>query len=125
MKQRWTELEKALQKDPANYRLRRQLLLLNRASISAVHSFCMDNKDLLHLRDLDPSFRVLDQTEADLLRQEVLRNCWRNIMKKKARKPAHELNLNFQQRPGDQAITACARLYDFSQPPFPSDWLEK
>ncbi|MGI5875371.1 MAG: helicase-exonuclease AddAB subunit AddA [Dethiobacteria bacterium] len=130
MKQRiGTELEKALQKDPANYRLRRQLLLLNRASISTVHSFCMDViKTYYYLRDLDPSFRVLDQTEADLLRQEVLEELLEEYYEKESPgSPFYELVDAFSSDRGDQALLQLVlRLYDFSRShPFPSDWLRK
>ncbi|MEI2400644.1 UvrD-helicase domain-containing protein, partial [Paenibacillus phytohabitans] len=35
-------LEKALKEDPASLHVRRQLSLLNRASISTIHSFCLE-----------------------------------------------------------------------------------
>lgn len=74
MKQRvGVALEKAIRENPGVPHLRRQLLLLNKASISTVHSFCMDViQRYYYLRNLDPSFRILDETEAELLRGEVL-----------------------------------------------------
>src|SRR5699024_5461871 len=35
-------LEKALKNDPTSYHLKKQLSLLQRASISTIHSFCMN-----------------------------------------------------------------------------------
>lgn len=74
MKQRiGIALEKALQENPRSQTLHRQLLLLNRATITTVHSFCLDViRRYYYLKELDPSFRVLDEAAAELLRQEIL-----------------------------------------------------
>ena len=51
----------------------RQLSLLNGASISTLHSFCLDViQRYFYLLELDPSFRVADELEAALLRQETV-----------------------------------------------------
>ena len=66
-------LEKAISEQPHSTRLRRQLTLLNKASISTLHSFCLEViRKYYYLIDIDPSFRLADSTEADLLRDEVL-----------------------------------------------------
>lgn len=68
-----TELEKELKNNPKSAHLRRQLLLLTRAQISTLHAFCMDVvKRHTYMLDLDPAFRVADDIEARLLRQDVL-----------------------------------------------------
>ncbi|HWR60960.1 MAG TPA: helicase-exonuclease AddAB subunit AddA [Clostridia bacterium] len=54
-------------------KLQRQLALLGRASITTIHSFCLDViRNNFHTLDLDPSFRIADDTEALLLRLEAL-----------------------------------------------------
>lgn len=53
--------------------LRRQLSLLNRSYIMTMHSFCLKVlRSHFHLIDLDPSFRVGNETEIALLKQEAL-----------------------------------------------------
>lgn len=53
--------------------LQRQLTLLGKASITTIHSFCLDViKNNFHMTDLDPAFRIADDTEALLLKLEVL-----------------------------------------------------
>lgn len=51
----------------------RQLLLMGRASISTLHSFCLTllRRHFYHL-GLDPAFRVMDEGESALLKQDVL-----------------------------------------------------
>ncbi len=53
--------------------LRRQLSLLNRSYIMTMHSFCLKVlRSHFHLIDLDPSFRVGNETEIAMLKQEAL-----------------------------------------------------
>lgn len=55
-------------------RLRRQLALINHASVSTLHSFCARLlREHFHLVGLDPAFTVLDGEEAGLLRREIAR----------------------------------------------------
>jgi ATP-dependent helicase/nuclease subunit A len=66
-------LEEAVAADPSSIHLKKQLSLLQRASISTLHSFCLDVvKQHAYLLDLDPSFRIANEMEADLLKQEVM-----------------------------------------------------
>jgi ATP-dependent helicase/nuclease subunit A len=54
-------------------RLLRQRTLLYQASITTLHSFCLELiRKYFYLLELDPAFRVADQAEADLLRQDVV-----------------------------------------------------
>ena len=64
---------KALDKDPENRHLQNQLVLLNKASITTIHSFCLDViKNHFYEIGISPNIRIGDQTEVELLKQEVL-----------------------------------------------------
>lgn len=66
-------IAKALDKNPDSKVLQRQLTLLNKASITTMHSFCLNViKNNFHRIDLDPSFRIADSTEETLLKNETL-----------------------------------------------------
>lgn len=66
-------LDRELEKDPDNEHLRRQLALLGRASITTLHSFCMEViRRYYQLIPLDPNFRILNEHEAELMRQDIL-----------------------------------------------------
>lgn len=66
-------LEEALFKRPDSDHLKKQLALLNRASITTLHSFCQEViKRYFQMIDLDPGFRIADETEAAIMRQEQL-----------------------------------------------------
>jgi ATP-dependent helicase/nuclease subunit A len=57
-----------IEKDPGSKHLHRQLALLGRASISTIHSFCLELlRQYFYYLDLDPSFRVADENESALI----------------------------------------------------------
>src|SRR5699024_10112476 len=66
-------LEEALAKDPTSLHLKKQLSLLQRASISTLHSFCLDIlREYAYLIDLDPGFRIANDVENDQIKQDVI-----------------------------------------------------
>lgn len=66
-------LENALAERPDSRHLRAQLALLPRASITTIHSFCLEViRRHYRIIALDPGFRIANQTEAELIKQEIL-----------------------------------------------------
>jgi len=53
--------------------LRQQINLLSRASISTIHSFCMNIvRKYFYAIDLDPGFRIGDEAECNIIKLEAL-----------------------------------------------------
>ncbi|MCQ6558340.1 UvrD-helicase domain-containing protein [Paenibacillus mendelii] len=123
-------LEKELDKQPESEHLRRQLALMGRASITTLHSFCLDViRKYYSLIGLDPGFRIANQTEAELLRMDVLDALFEE---RYAEAEEHdtgftELVERFGGERGDEPLYALVmRLYLFSQShPWPAVWLEE
>lgn len=66
-------VSKELHKNPDSKSLQRQLTLLNKASITTIHSFCLEViKNNFRCIDLDPNFRIGDETEIMLLKTDAL-----------------------------------------------------
>ncbi len=66
-------LREAIAKNPANKRLSRQLLALDRAKISTIHSFCLDLlREGIGGDDIPFAFRIADNVEVDLLRRTLM-----------------------------------------------------
>lgn len=66
-------LEKAINENPQSEHIQKQLRLLSRASISTLHSFCLEVvRKYYYLLDIDPGFRIADDAEVELLRSDVL-----------------------------------------------------
>lgn len=58
---------------PDNAHLQKQLSLLSGAQITTIHSFCMNIiRNYFHRIDLDPSFRMAEESESLLLKSDVM-----------------------------------------------------
>ncbi len=121
-------LEKALAEEPGSLHLRRQLTLLNRASISTLHSFCIEVLRKYYFKiDLDPNFRVADDTEAELIRQDVLEDLLELEYGKEDNDTFFDLVDRFSNDRGDDEIQRMIlRLFNFSRSyPWPDQWLHQ
>lgn len=68
-----TAIEKKLLECPENEHLKQQATLIHNARITTIHSFCLSViRDHFHAIDLDPGFRIGEEGELKLLRQDVL-----------------------------------------------------
>lgn len=74
MKERIREaIEKSLEEHPENVHLQRQATLIHSAQITTIHSFCLSViRDHFHVLDIDPGFRIAEEGELKLLKQDVL-----------------------------------------------------
>lgn len=120
-------LEKAVAANPSPY-LRRQVTLLNRASITTLHSFCMEVlQRYYYLIDIDPSFRIADSTEAQLLRQEAMDELLEEEYEKKDNPFFFRLIDSYTGDRGDEALQhLLLKVYDFARShPWPEHWLDE
>ncbi len=119
-------LEKELAVTPSR-RLALQLTLLNRAQITTLHSFCLDVlKQHFYRVGLDPGFRVADETEATLLRLDVLEELLES--RYASGDPAFEAMVESfgGERDDGRLMDLIQRLYDFSRSnPEPECWLKE
>ncbi|WP_251861252.1 helicase-exonuclease AddAB subunit AddA [Clostridium sp. Marseille-Q2269] len=66
-------ISEGLDENPESKVLRKQLTLLNKSNIMTIHSFCLQViKNNFHTIDIDPNFRICDETEGVLMRQEAM-----------------------------------------------------
>src|SRR5690625_185432 len=123
-------LENALAADPTSIHLKKQLSLLQKAHISTLHSFCMDVvRQYAYLLDIDPSFRIANDMETDLIKQDVLDDLFEEWYGKQA----EEQELFFDvvdrfssDRSDIEVENLILTLYTFSmQNPWPEQWLDQ
>ncbi len=130
MRHRMAEaLEKEIANDPYNQHLRRQLSLVNKAQISTLHSFCLFIvRQYAYLLDIDPGFRIANEGESSLLKDdvlaEVLEEAYGNEDEEKVN-AIYRLVDSFTSDRDDQAIeTLIDKLYQTSLVhPKPNQWL--
>lgn len=78
-------LSERLQKEPDNEWLQRQEALVARAQITTIHGFCLYViRNYFHTIDLNPSFRIADEGEMRLLKQDVLDELLEDAHKEKS-----------------------------------------
>lgn len=124
-------LDRELDRDPDNEHIRRQLALLGRASITTLHSFCMEViRRYYQLIPLDPGFRILNEHEADLMRQDLLEE----LFEEKYGEAEGDSESRFVrladwfsgERTDDALYRLVQRLYDFSRShSWPAHWLRE
>jgi len=118
---------KKLEENPENVHLQRQIILLNKASICTIHSFCLD---VIHNHfyeiDLPSNLKIADTAEIDLLKQEVLDDLFEQKYTEND-KNFIELLENYTNYRGDEALQELVlKIYKFIQSsPFPIKWLQE
>ena len=64
---------KKIDENPDNKNLQKQILLLSKANISTIHSFCLDViKNYFYEIGISSNFRIGDTSEIELLKQETM-----------------------------------------------------
>ncbi len=116
---------KALDENPENKHLQNQLVLLNKSSITTIHSFCLDViKSNFHRINLDPNFRIGDQTECVILKQEAIEEVFETLYEER---DESFLNLveSYAERGGDKEVQEIILgIYSFAMAsPEPKKWL--
>lgn len=120
-------LEKEINANPTSQHLKRQLALLNKAHISTIHSFCLEViRKYYYVIDLDPGFRIADETEGQLLRDECLEDLFEEEYGKENNVAFFDLVDAFTNDRSDDALQRMIQeIYDFSRSnPFPSAYLQ-
>lgn len=120
-------LNDRLAADPENEHLQRQTTLLHNARITTIDSFCLFVlRNQFHTIGLDPGFRIAEEGEARLLRQEALEETLEACY---AGEEPGFLNCveYFSLGSRDTAVEEIVlKLYDFAMStPFPEKWLEE
>ncbi|MBF8983398.1 helicase-exonuclease AddAB subunit AddA [Lutibacter sp. B2] len=118
-------VKKLEEKDENEERLRKQMSLLSRASISTLHSFCIGVvRKFFHLIDINPNFRIGDSTETSIMKMELLEE----LFEKEYEKEEEEFIGLVERFGGNKEDTPLQelvlKLYEFIQSqPYPKQWL--
>ena len=119
-------IEKELEEDPSSEHLKRQSALIHTAKITTIHSFCLSViREYFHTIDLDPGFRIAEEGELKLLKQDVMKE----LLEAKYEE-GNEDFLCFVEtfatgREDLQVEEIISRLYEFAGSyPDPEEWLD-
>ncbi len=120
-------LERKLEEAPEDERLLRQRSLIGIARITTIHSFCLSVlKDHFNRIGLDPQFRIGDEAELSLIREEAMERVMERAYEEK-RPEFFELLEHYSRKRDDSDITDQIKtLYDYSLGKSdPEEWLNR
>ena len=119
-------VNKLLEDDPYNAHLLAQRQLLYSANISTIDSFCGDIvREYFHTLDVARDFRIADEGELEILRQEALDNTFESFYDSEDDCFYSLLDL-FKGKQGDQKLRETVlKISEFlTTQPFPDKWLD-
>ncbi len=126
MRERVSEaIEKRMEEEPDNARLHRQAALVHNAQITTIDSFCLYVvRNYFQTIGLEPSFRIADPGELQLLKADVAAQVMEQQYEEKA-EGFLKLADRYSTAKSDAALEDfMLRLHDFSQSyPWPMEWL--
>ena len=120
-------IEKELENRPEDVHLQRQATLIHSAQITTIHSFCLSViREHFHVIDIDPGFRIAEEGELKLLKQDVLEDLLEECYEERT-----EGFLEFVEKLGsgrnDRKLEELIlQLYEYSRSyPQPEKWLRQ
>lgn len=120
-------ISKAIEEKKDSKNINRQLALLNKAAITTIHSFCLEViRSNFQSLDIDPRFRILDETEASLLKIETVNELFEEIYEdEENNRDFFDLLESYGSNRDDQKIQdMLLNTYSFVQSyPWPEQWL--
>ena len=118
---------KRLEEERDNSHLQRQINLLNKASISTIHAFCLDviRNNFFEI-DVSANFRIGDSTEIELIKQDVIEELFEEKYEVEDENFLKLVQMYTNYRSDDNLKELVLKLYEFIQSiPFPEEWLKE
>ena len=122
-----TALYKQIDKDPLNQRLRKQIVLLNKASICTIDAFCLDiiRNNFFEI-GASSNFRIADNTELELLKQEAIEETFEELYLENDDEFNKLIELYAGYKDDENLKNIILKIHNYIQSaPFPEDWLEE
>lgn len=118
---------KKIELNPDDTNLQRQIILLNKASICTIDSFCLDViKNNFYELDVSANTRIADSTEVLLLKQETLDDIFEEKYISDDKDFISLIDTYTSYNKDEELKDLILRIYSYIQSaPFPEDWLEQ
>lgn len=118
---------KKIEENPEDENLQKQVILLNKASISTIHSFCLDViKNNFYEIDVSANTRIADDSEILLLQQEVIDDLFEEKYEEEDSNFIKLIKTYTKYNQDEVLKDLILRVYSYIQAsPFPGEWLEE
>ncbi len=116
---------KKLEELPDDKHLQKQIILLGKANISTIHSFCLDViKNNFYEIDISPNFRIGDTAEIELIKQETIEEVFEKLYENEDKNFIRLLDIYEGYRNDNNIKELILKIYNYIQSsPFPKKWL--
>ena len=118
---------KRIEENPENTHLQRQITLLPKANICTIDSFCLDLvKNNFFELDISPNFRIADEIELKIQRQETLEEMFEDKYEKHEEDFLKLINTFTTYRGDENLKEIVLKIYNYIQSmPYPDKWLNQ
>lgn len=118
---------KKIEENPEDENLQKQVILLNKASISTIHSFCLDViKNNFYEIDVSANTRIADDSEILLLQQEVIDDLFEEKYEEEDSNFIKLIKTYTKYNQDEVLKDLILRVYSYIQAsPFPEEWIEE
>ena len=120
-------IDKRIEQNPEDIFLQRQIVLLNKANICTIHSFCLEviRNNFFEL-DIPANFRIADASEIELLKQDVIEELFEEKYLVQDEQFIKLINTYTGYRGDEPLKEIILSLYKYIQSnPFPIEWLNE
>ncbi len=120
------EIYKKIDENPNDQNLQRQLLLINKANISTIHSFCLNviRNNFFEI-GISNNFRVADETEIEIMKQETIEDIFDEEYESQNSDFTGLLEKYATYNDDSKLKEMILKIYEFIQSdPFPDKWLQ-
>jgi len=116
-----------LDKNPDDINLQKQIILLGKSNICTIHSFCLDViRNNFFEVDLSANFRIGNEEEIELLKQEVLEDLFEELYEEEVENFIELVSTYTDYRGDENLKELILKIYNYIQSaPFPEEWLEE
>ena len=118
---------KRIEENPEDTHLQRQITLLPKANICTIDSFCLDVvKNNFFELDISPNFRIADEVELKILKQETLEEMFEDKYEQHDENFLELINTYTTYRGDENLKDIILKIYNYIQStPFPERWLDE
>ncbi len=120
-------LYKKIEENPEDMHLQRQITLLPKANICTIDSFCLDVvKNNFFEIDISPNFRIADEIELKILKQETLEEMFEDKYEQQEESFLKLIKTYTTYRGDENLKDIILKIYNYIQStPFPEIWLQE
>lgn len=118
---------KYLDEHPEDEHMQKQTILMGKSNICTIHSFCLEViKNYFYEIEVSPNCKIGDQSEVDLLKEEVLEDIFEEKYENNDEKFLNLINTYTNYRDDNTLKEIILNIHKYIMSnPFPKEWLEE